>query len=171
MGQDGLADAGAVEGGGLAQDVPVGEDPHPVYGVGHVQVEHPVPVGKAEVDDLAGLAGGLHQNVVNGFGVAQVLVDDEGELQHLQPQLIPAVRQPVQIAHGGEGREDIVDIGLGDAHLLRDLRDPKDGLLGGKAGEDIQGLCQGFDLNAVFVFHRSSSLSVLYLRTPFSIWE
>lgn len=74
VGQNGFADPSAVEGGGLPQDVPVGEDAHPVGRVGHIEVEDVGPVRQAEVDDLIGLAGRVHQDIIHRVGVAQVLV-------------------------------------------------------------------------------------------------
>ena len=142
MGQNGFADPSAVEGGGLPQDVPVGEDTHPVGRVSHIEVEDVGPVRQAEVDDLIGLAGRVHQDIIHRVGVAQVLVDDEGVLQDLQTQGVAPVGQPVQIPHGGEGGQNVVDVGLGHPDPLRQLRYPQDRLLDGEAGEDLQGLCQ-----------------------------
>ena len=146
MGQDSLADTRAVEGSGFAQNIPIGQHPQPVSRVGHIEIENVGAIGQTEIDDLAGAAGRLHENVVHGVGIAQVLVDDEGVLQNFQPQGIPPIGQPLEITHRSEGGQDVVDVGFGHADAVGQLRHAQNGLLNGEAGEDVQCLGQGFDL-------------------------
>ena len=139
---DGITQAGAVHGSGLPQDVPVGKHPDPVGRVGDIEVEHTLAIGETEVNDLVCLSGGLHHNVIHRVGIAQVLVDDEGELQNLQTQCVVSVRRPIQITHAAERRDDVVDVGLGHADPLCKVADAPDGVLCGEAGQDIQRLGQ-----------------------------
>ena len=163
-GQHGFAQAGTVHGGGLPQNIPVWEHPDPVQRVGHIEIEHAFAIWETEIYDLICLPGSLHHNVVHCIGIAQILVDHKGKLQHLQPQGVPAIRRPGQIPHVTEGGHDIVDIGFGDSKILRQLTDSPSRVLRCEAGQKIQRLSQRFDLDSLFFVHSHSPNRTLKRR-------